>query len=408
MTDLKNKNKIVFFITITIILDTAGFGIIFPVLPSLLEKLLKADISEAAKYAGVLAFAYALMQFIFAPILGSLSDRFGRKPVLLISLLGFSLDCLLMLLARTYWILVVGRCIAGITGATFAVCSATMADITDGANRTRYYGFINAAFGVGFVIGPLIGGMLGEYNSYYPFLLSGILGICTTIYGYLFFPETQKPKTVRPFRLSDIESPLVPIRSVVRLKDIGILFLCYFLVSVSSHSMESTWAYFTIAKFEWSKQQIGLSLAIIGVVGFLVQIYLVRFLSKILPDIKLILVGLFISGLGLLLLSFASTPIHLWIGITLYLIGSIQQTGFQSFLSKSVDQENQGKLQGILGSINGLTTILAPLMFTYSFYVFTNEKNSVHFAGIAFLIAALFITTGFLILLIRYKRQTLG
>lgn len=395
-----NNNKIVIFISITIILDTAGFGIIFPVLPDLLEKLLNANIAVAAKYGGVLTLVYALMQFVFAPILGTVSDYFGRRPVLLLSLLGFSFDCFLMAFVNSYSMLILGRVIAGITGATFAVSCATIADITNDSDRTKYYGFINAAFGAGFIVGPLIGGLIGEYNMYYPFLFSGILGLCNTVYGYFFFPETNQTRQKGRFRFLDTISPVSQLKRIVEFRKIAVFLIGYLLVSASSHSMESTWAYFTIDKFDWGKQQIGASLTIIGVIGFVVQIYLVSFLAKQISDFKLIVFGLMLSALGFFMMSFADKTIYLWIGMGLYLMGSIQQTGFQSLLSKTVHRNDQGKMQGMLGSINGLTTIFAPFVFTYSFYLFTKESAVVHFSGIAFSLAGLLILVSLLLLII--------
>lgn len=399
----KKINPIVFFITITIILDSAGFGLIFPVLPELLERVLQADLSTAAKYGGGLTLAYAFMQFIFAPLLGILSDRYGRRNVLLLSLLGFSIDCFIMAFASSYWLLFVSRLIAGITGATFAVAAAAITDITTEHNRTQYFGYLNAAFNVGFIIGPLIGGILGEYGLQYPFYFAGTMGLLNVVYGYFFFPETNHHVAKERLTLSTL-SPFQSFRQSKQLKPIFLLLVVFFLLSAASHSMESTWSFFTILQFNWSKQQVGLSLTIIGIVGFLVQIYVVQFLSKRLADKSLIYLGLCISVIGLLLLGYCTNTTQLWVGITLYLVGSIQQTGFQSLLSKSLDQKHQGTLQGILGSLNGLTTILAPPLFTYSFYLFTTDSRLPPLPGIAFIQAAFILLLGF-VLLLKYQKR---
>lgn len=395
-------NSIVIFITITIILDSAGFGIIFPVLPELLEHVLHADLSTAAKYGGVLTLAYAFMQFIFAPILGIISDRYGRRRVLLLSLFGFSIDCFIMAFAHSYWLLFISRLIAGVTGATFAVASATITDVTDEDNRTKYFGYLNAAFNIGFIIGPLVGGLLGEYHFTYPFYFAGILGLLNVIYGYFFFPETNTSRSLKRLSLKEI-SPLQSLKSIKRFKQLSLLFIVFFLLSAASHSMESTWSFYTMIQFDWSKQQVGLSLTIIGIIGFLVQAYLLQYLSTKLSDQKLVYIGLLTSFIGLLLLSYCVTEIQLWVGITLYLLGSIQQTGFQSMLSKSLDQQHQGELQGVLGSLNGLTTIVAPPVFTYCFYLYTQDNTLPYLPGIAFAIAALLLLIS-LLLLLRHKK----
>lgn len=394
----KNKTKIVIFITITLVLDTAGFGIIFPILPDLLKELLHQDLSHAAKFAGILALAYAFMQFVFAPIIGYISDQYGRRPVLLFSLLGFSLDCFFMAFASTYELLVVGRIIAGITGATFAVASAAIVDISTEVERTKYFGYLHAAFALGFILGPLIGGILGEYNLRLPFVFTGCLTLVNMCYGYLYFPETNRVKSKAKFAFTTTFEQWKHIQSI---QNVGLLLVVFFFLALASHSMESTWSFYTVGKYDWSKQQIGLSLTVIGILTLLIQTYLIQFVSKYLTDQQLITWGIVFSIGGLLLISLSSTALILWTGMILYLIGSIQQTGFQSLLSKLVQENKQGILQGILSSINGLTTLIGPLLFTYLFYAFSKPEHTFVFHGISFFVAAIFC----LLALILFKKQ---
>ncbi|STZ27371.1 Tetracycline resistance protein, class C [Myroides odoratus] len=395
----KNKTKIVIFITITLVLDTAGFGIIFPILPDLLKELLHEDLSHAAKFAGILALAYALMQFIFAPIIGYISDQYGRRRVLLFSLLGFSLDCFFMAFASTYELLVVGRIIAGITGATFAVASAAIVDISTEDERTKYFGYLHAAFALGFILGPLMGGILGEYNLRLPFVFTGCLTLINMCFGYFYFPETNQNQGKTPFAFT---IPFKQWKDMRSIENLGILLVVFFFLALASHSMESTWSFYTLGKYDWSKQQIGLSLTVIGILTFLIQTYFIQFVSKYLTDQQLITWGIVFSIGGLLLISFSSSPFISWMGMILYLIGSIQQTGFQSLLSKMVQENKQGILQGILSSINGLTTLLGPLLFTYLFYAFSKPENTFIFHGISFFVAAVFC---FLALIV-FKKQS--
>ena len=386
------------FITITLVLDTAGFGIIFPILPDLLKELLHQDLSHAAKFAGILALAYAFMQFVFAPIIGYISDQYGRRPVLLFSLLGFSLDCFFMAFASTYELLVVGRIIAGITGATFAVASAAIVDISTENERTKYFGYLHAAFALGFILGPLIGGILGEYNLRLPFVFTGCLTLVNMCYGYLYFPETNRVKSKAKFAFTTTFEQWKYIQSI---QNVGLLLVVFFFLALASHSMESTWSFYTVGKYDWSKQQIGLSLTVIGILTLLIQTYLIQFVSKYLTDQQLITWGIVFSIGGLLLISLSSTALILWTGMILYLIGSIQQTGFQSLLSKLVQENKQGILQGILSSINGLTTLIGPLLFTYLFYAFSKPEHTFVFHGISFFVAAIFC----LLALILFKKQ---
>lgn len=395
-------SKIVCFVVITIILDTAGFGIIFPILPDLLKHLLHINISNAAKFAGILAFIYALMQFIFAPILGKISDIYGRRPVLLISLLGFSIDCFFMAFASSYWILFIGRIIAGITGATFAVASATIVDVTIEEDRTKYFGFLNAAFGLGFIIGPLIGGIMGEYSLKSPLILAGTIGLFNTTYGYFYFPETNTNGLTANNKLS-----FNLFNQLTELKNVGILLVIFFLLTLSSHSLESTWSFYTISKYQWDKNQIGISLTIIGLISLVVQTYLIKIITKTFTDRSIIIIGISISIIGLLVICFSITEFMLWLGIIIYLLGSVQQTGFQSLLSKVIKHEKQGVLQGILGSLNGLSTIIAPALYTYSFYYFSRSEATALFQGISFLIAALFCSIALILFSIKTRKKSI-
>jgi len=289
-----NKNSTLIFIIVVVVIDTAGFGLIFPVLPQLLTNLLHSDISTAAKYGGWLSFAYAAMQFVFAPILGNLSDQYGRRPVLLSSLFGFSIDCVFLAFAPNILWLFVGRTIAGITGASYSVASACVADISTDENRTKNFGIVNAAFGLGFIIGPVIGGTLGQFGTHTPFIVAAILSFINFTFGYFFFPESLDIDTRRTFEWKRA-NPFGSLKYLSEFPLINTLVLSMIFVSIANHSMESVWAYFTIEKFKWNTSLIGYSLAVIGLLSIVVQLWLVGILVKKLGDRRMALLGLILT-----------------------------------------------------------------------------------------------------------------
>ncbi|WP_343744243.1 TCR/Tet family MFS transporter [Chitinophaga sp.] len=392
------------FIVLVVVIDTAGFGLIFPVLPQLLRELLHADISTAARYGGWLAFAYASMQFVFAPVLGGLSDRYGRRPVLLFSLLGFSVDCLFLAVAPNVLWLFAGRAIAGITGASYAVASACVADISTSENRTRYYGLINAAFGLGFIIGPVLGGSLGRWGTHMPFIAAAALSFFNFLLGYSFFPESLPVAKRRAFDWKRA-NPLGALRHLTRFPLVKSLILSMLLVSFATHSMESVWAFFTIEKFCWSNQLVGYSLALIGVLSILSQTWLVSALTTRLSDRQMAIIGLLCMTIGYLLFAFAGWQWVLLPALIIYIAGSIQGTAMQSIVAGAMPDNEQGELQGGLGSLMGLTTLLAPPLLTSSFAWATARTSPVYFPGMPYLIAAVLTVCGLLLLLKGFRRS---
>lgn len=392
------------FIVLVVVIDTAGFGLIFPVLPQLLRDLLHADISTAARYGGWLAFAYAAMQFVFAPVLGGLSDRYGRRPVLLSSLLGFSIDCLFLAFAPNVAWLFVGRAIAGITGASYAVASACVADISTDETRTRYYGLVNAAFGLGFIIGPVLGGTLSRWGTHTPFIAAAALSFFNFLLGYSFFPESLPVANRRAFEWKRA-NPLGALRHLLRFPLVKSLILSMLLVSFATHSMESVWAFFTIEKFRWDNQLVGYSLAFVGVLSILSQTWLVSVLTTRLSDRQMAITGLLCMSTGHLLFAFAGWQWVLLPALVIYIAGGIQGTAMQSILAGAMPDNEQGELQGGLGSLMGLTTLLAPPVLTGSFAWATARTSPVYFPGMPYLIAAV-LTLGSLILLLKGFRKT--
>lgn len=387
---MKSKERYtLFFIVIVVSIDTAGFGIIFPVLPQLLTDLLHTDISTAAQYGGWLSFCYALMQFVFAPILGNLSDAYGRRPVLLSSLLGFGIDCIFLAFAPDILWLFLGRTIAGITGASFSVASACVADISTGKDRTKFFGLINAAFGAGFILGPAIGGVLAKWGTHAPFLFAATLSLINFIFGYFFFTESLEKEKRRKFDWRKA-NPFGALVHLQKLPAVWSLVIAMLFVSMATHSMESVWSFFTIEKFHWDNSMVGYSLAFIGALSIIVQLWGVAFLTDRIGERRMLIGGLCCLIFGFFIFAFSSVEWLLFVGIIVFIIGGVQGTAMQSIISLSVPDNEQGVLQGALGCLLGFTTFVAPPIMTSSFSCFTKEGAGFYFPGVPFLIAAVF------------------
>src|SRR3954469_15405315 len=251
------------FIFVTLLIDVIGFGIIIPVFPKLIEQLIHGGISDASRWGGWLTFAYAFMQFLFAPVLGNLSDKYGRRPVLLFSLAGFGCNYILLSLAPTIGWLFLGRVIAGITGASFTTATAYIADISTNENRAQNFGMIGAAFGLGFIIGPVIGGVLGQYGARLPFVVAAVLALLNVLYGYFILPESLSKENRRAFSWKRA-NPLGSLLQLRKYPSLGGLIGALVLVYIAAHAVQSTWTFINIEKFQWSESMIGYSLGMVG------------------------------------------------------------------------------------------------------------------------------------------------
>lgn len=381
------------FIFITLLIDITGLGLIIPVMPKLIEQLLHTtEISVASQYGGWLTFAYAIMQFLFAPVLGNLSDKFGRRPVLLSSLLGFGIDYLFLSFAPTIGWLFVGRIIAGITGASFTTASAYIADISTKENRAQNFGMIGAAFGLGFILGPLLGGLLGELGPRVPFLVAAGLALLNFCYGYFVLPESLAIEHRRPFDWKRAN----PLGSLLQLKKypaVAGLASSLALVYLASHAVQSNWSFFSIEKFHWSPKMIGISLGMVGLLVGVVQGGLIRFINPKLGNERSIYIGLGLYAMGLLLFAFASQSWMMFVFLVPYCLGGIAGPALQAIISGHVPPNEQGELQGALTSIMSATAIVGPPMMTNLFAHFTAPGAPVYFPGAAFLLGAVFMLT---------------
>lgn len=392
------------FIFVTMLIDVIGWGIIIPVIPGLIEELISGDISEAAKVGGWLTFAYAITQFLFAPIIGNLSDKFGRRPVILISLFGFTLDYLLLAFAPTITWLFIGRIIAGITGASITTGSAYIADISTPENRAKNFGMIGAAFGLGFIIGPVIGGILGEYGARVPFYATAILCFLNFLYGYFILPESLSEENRRPFELKRAN----PIGSFIHLKKYPSLInlvLATFILYVASHAIQSNWAYFTMYQFDWNEGMVGISLGVIGLLVALVQGVLIRWINPKLGNEKSIYTGFFMYSLGMLLFAFASESWMMFAFLIPYCLGGIAGPALQAVISIQVPSSEQGEIQGTLTSVMSASAIVGPPLMTGIFYYFTQEDSEIIFAGAPFLLGAILMIVSAIIAYFSFSRR---
>ncbi|SHK69221.1 TCR/Tet family MFS transporter [Hymenobacter psychrotolerans] len=391
------------FIFITLLLDVIGFGIIIPVLPKLITHLTGEPLSAAARYGGWMGFAFAGMQFLFSPVLGNLSDKYGRRPVLLVALFGFGLDYLFLAFAPSIGWLFVGRMIAGITGASFTTAGAYIADISTPENRAKNFGLIGAAFGLGFIIGPVLGGKLVGFGAQVPFLVAAGLTFLNWLYGFFVLPESLAPENRRPFswsRANPIGSLLLLRRYPVILGMVGSLVLVY----IAAHATQSTWSYYTMYKFHWSESRVGDSLGVVGLLTALVQGVLIRYLNPKLGAARSVFVGLGFYAIGFLLFSVAPTGWMMFAFLIPYCLGGIAGPALQGIMSGQVPPTEQGELQGALTSLVSLTSIVGPPLMTNLFSYFTSPAAPVHFLGAPFLTGAV-LTVGSLLLALRSLRR---
>lgn len=399
-----DKKAAVGFIFITLLIDITGWGIILPVVPKLIGELIHSDITEAATYGGWLGFAYAFTQFIFSPIVGNLSDKYGRRPIILISLLGFALDYLLLAVAPSIGWLFAGRIIAGLTGASISTASAYIADVSTDETRTKNFGLIGAAFGLGFIIGPVIGGLLGHYGARIPFYVASVLCLMNFLYGYFILPESLDKNKRRPFDWGRA-NPIGSLKFLAKHPKISSLVIALILIYIGLQAVQSNWHFFTMYKFNWSERTVGLSLGVLGLMLGLVQGVLIRWTAPKLGEQTSIYFGLIFYALGLLLFSFASEGWMMLMFLIPYSLGGICGPSLQSIISKSISSNQQGELQGALTSLVSATSIIGPPIMTNLFYYFTHDKAPFKFSGAPFFLASILMILSTVIIYYTAKKN---
>ncbi len=401
---MKN-NKAIIFIFITLLIDCTGIGIIIPVVPTLIQSLTGGSISDAANFGGWLTFAYAAMQFVFAPVLGGLSDRFGRRPIILISLFGLGVDYIFLFLAPSLFWLFIGRIIAGICGASFTTASAYIADISTPEKRAQNFGMIGAAFGLGFIIGPLLGSLFSQFGVRVPFLVAAILSLLNWLYGYFVLPESLAIENRRKFEWKRA-NPLGSLLHLKKYPSILGLIVSMLLIYIAGHAAQSTWTYYTMEKFKWNEQWVGYSIAFVGVSIAVVQGGLIKIAMKLLGQNKAVYLGLCFYIIGFVLFAFASQSWMMFAFMIPYALGGIAGPAIQGILSSKVPANEQGELQGSLTSLVSLTSIIGPLVMTALFAYFTAKTTSVYFPGAPFIMGAVLTVFSLFIALNSLRKQS--
>jgi DHA1 family tetracycline resistance protein-like MFS transporter len=395
--DLRGNRAAIRFVVATIFIDAIGFGIVLPVVPALVMTLEHGTLAQATRTGGWLALVYAMMQFLFGPLAGGLGDRFGRRPVLVGALGGFAIDYLLMGFSPSIGWLFVGRALAGVFGASYGPATAALADVSTPDDRAKTFGLISAAFGVGFVVGPAIGGLLGSLGARAPFYAAAALAACNFAYGLLRFPETLpkiRRRALDPGRLN----PLGALLAIRRAGPVLPLLAIYFFWQMATLVYPVTWAYYAIASFGWSSTMIGLSLAWSGIVMASVQMLLVGRIVARLGERRTAMLGMAAATLGFLGYAFARDGTLVFLLLTFTGLQSVVQPAIMAMMSRRVAETQQGELQGINGSVAALAAILAPLVLTQPLAYFTGPHAPIYFPGAAFIISAGATTVALLVL----------
>jgi len=379
------------FIFLTLLIDITGLGIIIPVMPKLIGQLTGEGLSVASEYGGWLTFAYAFMQFIFAPILGNLSDKYGRRPVLLLSLLGFGIDYLFLAFAPSIFWLFVGRIIAGIAGASMTTAMAYIADVSAPEKRAQNFGIVGAAFGLGFIIGPVLGGVLGQFGTRIPFFAAAGLALLNFLYGYFILPESLTKENRRPFNFKTANA-WASLARLKRYPKVLSLAGALVLVYLASYALQSVWTYYNMYKFGWTEALVGYSLGFVGITIAVVQGGLIRIIIPKLGQERSLYIGLALYSFGYILFAFASESWMMFAFMIPYSLGGIAGPALQGIMSNQVPPNEQGELQGTLTGLMSLTAIFGPLLMTHLFSAFTGKQAYIEFPGAPFLVGAVLLS----------------
>ncbi|MDC6404144.1 MULTISPECIES: TCR/Tet family MFS transporter [Maribacter] len=404
---MKSRKSALLFIFVTILVDVIGIGIILPIIPDLIMELTGEGTAMAVIYGMWLTTAFAGMQFLFSPVLGEISDKFGRRPILLLALLGLSIDYLIHAWAPSITWLFLGRFLAGITGASFTVASAYIADVSTKENKAKNFGLIGAAFGLGFIIGPGVGGFFGEIDIRLPFYIAAGLTFANFLFGLFFVPESLTPENRRAINLTKM-IPGVSLFALRKYKGVLLLIFAFFLANLAGQALPSTWSYYGIERYNWSPKEIGVSLMVVGLLVAIVQGVLVGVLVKKFGKRIVVTVGFLLWTVGMFFFSLASEPWMLYAFLIPYALGGVAGPTVQGIISNQVSEKEQGNLQGSITGLVSITAILGQLVFSPVFYFFIRPGGGIYYPGAPYTLAAFFLLVAFLMAFIAMKRLELS
>jgi len=398
------RQAAIIFIFVTVMLDMLAFGIIIPVFPHLVQDMTGGDIATAVRWTGIMGALFGLMQFVFSPVQGALSDRFGRRPVILASNLALGLDFILMAVAQVLPVLFIGRVISGIASASISTANAYIADVTPKDKRAAAYGLLGAAFGIGFIFGPALGGFLGGVSVRAPFWAAAGLALANFLYGYFVLPESLPQERRSPRFDFRNANPLGALRLLRRYPQVFALALVFFLAALAQFSLNSTFVLYTDYRYRWGPQEVGYTLALVGVCSAIVQAGLVRRLVPRFGERAVMLSGLLFGMCGFLTLGLAGNSVVFLLGIPLLALAGLGGPTTQSIITHQVDPGEQGRLQGAISSLASLATVFGPFLFSQVFAFFIGPAAPLHLPGAAFVLSACLLVLG----LVLGWRATIG
>jgi len=404
--DTMKSRAPLFFIIFTVVLDAMGVGLILPVMPDLLREIGNISMSQAALWGGLLSFTYASMQFLCSPLLGNLSDSYGRRPVLILSLLCMGLNYLLMALTPTLLLLFVARLVSGATGATYSTAAAYLADISEKGKRSSNFGLIGAAFGIGFVLGPMTGGIIGEYGIRLPFIVAGALALANAVFGYFILPETLAVESRRRFEWRRC-NPFTALLRARNLPMVGSLILIILVYFTAQNVYASVWSFFALERFNWSLSTVGYSLAAYGFSAAIVQAVILRKCLSRWGEERTATTGMIIAVLTLTGLVFVQSSLLVFVLMPIVALGAVVGPSIQGMMADRVSDDEQGELQGVFSSVVAIASIISPLLMSYIFKVFTQGGAPVYQPGAPFVAAAILALTSLIMFrMTRHERSS--
>ena len=392
------KQFTLLFLLLTVAIDAIGIGIIFPVMPDLMRQVTHADLATASLWGGVLATSFAVMQFLFGPMVGNLSDAYGRRPVLLVALAVMAVDYAVMALAPNVWVLLVGRIVAGIAAATYATANAYLADITAPDDRGRVFGYLGAAFGIGFIVGPLIGGVAGTFGVRAPFAIAALLSAANLALGTVTLRESLTIDLRRPFQLARA-NPLVALRAIRHLPGMGRYLAISAIWVLAYQSYTSVWAFYGTERFGWNAWWNGMALAAYGLGFTLVLALLVGPAIKTMGERRTAIVGMVLDILAFVAYGFLTSGFWAMVVTPLAALGGIGGPALQALMTNATPADQQGELQGVQASVSALASGVSPMVMTFVFYSFTRPGAPIYSPGAPFLLGAALMALALVVLL---------